>query len=117
MFPFFPAKPFNFGGMNKIVFITGATAGFGEACALKFAENQYDLILNGRRVERLEKLKSFLESKYAVRCLILPFDVQDRGAVFSAIESLPAEWQEIDVLVNNAGLALGRDHFEEANPL
>ena len=115
MFPFFPAKPFNFGGMNKIVFITGATAGFGEACALKFAENQYDLILNGRRVERLEKLKSFLESKYAVRCLVLPFDVQDRGAVFSAIESLPAEWQEIDVLVNNAGLALGRDHFEEAN--
>lgn len=112
---FFLGKPFTFGGMNKIVFITGATAGFGEACALKFAENQYDVILNGRRTDRLEKLKIFLETKYNIRCLTLPFDVQNQKAVFEAVESLPAEWQQIDVLVNNAGLALGRDHFDEAN--
>jgi NADP-dependent 3-hydroxy acid dehydrogenase YdfG len=101
--------------MNKIVFITGATAGFGEACAYKFAENNYDLIINGRRTERLEALKTKLETTYSIRCYTLPFDVQDREAVLQSINSLPESWKNIDILVNNAGLALGRDLFHEAS--
>lgn len=101
--------------MRKIVFITGATAGFGEACAWKFAANGYDLILNGRRTDRLQILADALEKKYNVAVLQLPFDVQDESAVNLAIQQLPSDWQNIDVLVNNAGLALGRDYFEEAD--
>jgi NADP-dependent 3-hydroxy acid dehydrogenase YdfG len=101
--------------MKKIVFVTGATSGFGEACAHKFAANGYNLILNGRRVERLESLQEALAEGYGATALLLPFDVQDRTGVFTAIEKLPSEWQDIDVLVNNAGLALGRDLFDEAD--
>jgi 3-hydroxy acid dehydrogenase/malonic semialdehyde reductase len=101
--------------MKKIVFITGATSGFGEACAYKFAENNYQLILNGRRVERLEELKKKLEAQYGVSCYLLPFDVQSKEEVFSSIEGLPKEWKQIDILINNAGLALGRDLFHEAD--
>lgn len=101
--------------MNKIVLITGASAGFGEACAYKFAANQYNLILTGRRKDRLENLKQELETQYKVNCYILSFDVQDQKAVFDSINSLPAEWKQIDVLINNAGLALGRDLFHEAD--
>jgi NADP-dependent 3-hydroxy acid dehydrogenase YdfG len=100
--------------MNKIVFITGATSGFGEACALKFAQNNYNLILNGRRAERLEQLKKNLEDQYKVSCYLLPFDVQNQQAVFDSISGLPEKWKEIDVLINNAGLALGRGLFHEA---
>ena len=92
-----------------------ATAGFGEACAWKFAQHGYDLILNGRRTDRLHALADALEKKYNVAVLQLPFDVQDEKAVMVAIRQLPMEWQGIDVLVNNAGLALGRDYFEEAD--
>ena len=99
----------------KTVFITGATAGFGEACAIKYAQNGYGLILNGRRKERLESLKASLEEEYGVSCYLLPFDVQDKKAVFASVESLPEEWHKIDILINNAGLALGRDAFDEAN--
>ena len=99
----------------KTVLITGATAGFGEACATIFAKNGYRLLINGRRTERLQSLQEKLKNEYDTACYLLPFDVQDREAVFSAIESLPAEWQDIDVLINNAGLALGRDLFHEAN--
>ena len=101
--------------MSKIIFITGATAGFGEACAYKFAANGYDLILNGRRTDRLQTLANELEKKYNVAVLQLPFDVQDEKAVAASIQSIPAEWQTIDVLMNNAGLALGRDYFDEAD--
>lgn len=101
--------------MKKIVFITGATAGFGEACAYKFAQNDYHLILNGRRKERLVRLKQKLEEQFKISCYLLPFDVQDQQAVFDSINSLPAEWKQIDVLINNAGLALGRDLFHEAD--
>jgi 3-hydroxy acid dehydrogenase/malonic semialdehyde reductase len=100
--------------MKKIVFITGATSGFGEACAYKFAHNNYDLILNGRRIERLESLKKKLEEAYKVSCHLLPFDVQNEQAVFDSINSLPEQWKQIDVLVNNAGLALGKDLFNDA---
>ena len=100
--------------MKKIVFITGATSGFGEACAYKFAQNNYDLILNGRRVERLEELKQKLEEQFRVSCYLLSFDVQNQQAVFDSINSLPEQWKQIDVLVNNAGLALGKDLFNDA---
>lgn len=100
--------------MKKIVFITGATSGFGEACAYKFAQHNYDLILNGRRVERLEELKKKLEELYKVSCYLLPFDVQNQQAVFNSISSLPEQWRQIDVLINNAGLALGKDLFPDA---
>lgn len=101
--------------MSKIVFITGATSGFGEASAKKFAANGYDLILNGRRADRLQTLADTLEKKYNVAVLQLPFDVQDEKAVLESIDSIPADWQAIDVLLNNAGLALGRDYFEEGD--
>jgi 3-hydroxy acid dehydrogenase/malonic semialdehyde reductase len=101
--------------MSKIVFITGATAGFGKACAEKFAANGYDLLLNGRRTDRLQELAEQLEKKFNVAVLQLAFDVRDEKAVFDSISNLPLEWKNIDVLVNNAGLALGRDYFEEAS--
>jgi 3-hydroxy acid dehydrogenase / malonic semialdehyde reductase len=101
--------------MSKIIFITGATSGFGKATAEKFASNGYDLILNGRRKDRLDELCRTLERKYNIASMTLPFDVRDEKAVFTAIDKLPDEWKKIDVLYNNAGLALGRDYFEEAS--
>ena len=101
--------------MPKIVFITGATAGFGKACAEKFAAHGYDLILNVRRIDRLEKLQIQLENKYNIAILILPFDVRDEKKVFESVKSIPEDWQAIDVLINNAGLAVGRDYFDEGN--
>jgi 3-hydroxy acid dehydrogenase / malonic semialdehyde reductase len=101
--------------MNKTVLITGATSGFGEACAYVFAKDGYNVILNGRRKERLEKLQSKLEAKYGIKCHLLPFDVRDQQVVFNQINSLPDEWKKIDVLINNAGLALGRDLFNDAD--
>jgi NADP-dependent 3-hydroxy acid dehydrogenase YdfG len=107
--------------MNKTILITGATSGFGEACARKFAAaGGYQLIITGRRKERLEDLKASLESIPApdgstVKVLPLNFDVQDKQAVFTAINGLAGDWKKIDLLINNAGLALGRDYFEEAS--
>jgi 3-hydroxy acid dehydrogenase / malonic semialdehyde reductase len=101
--------------MSQIVFITGATSGFGKACAEKFAAHGYDLILNGRRTDRLDELCISLENKYNIAVLTLPFDVREEEAVFHSIHSLPDTWKKIDVLINNAGLALGRDYFEEAD--
>ena len=101
--------------MPKIVFITGATAGFGKACAEKFASHGWDIIINGRRTDRLQVLADELETKYNVAVLQLAFDVREQSEVLSAIRNMPSTWKEIDVLVNNAGLALGRDYFEEAD--
>ncbi|MES1216823.1 MAG: SDR family NAD(P)-dependent oxidoreductase [Bacteroidota bacterium] len=101
--------------MASIVLITGATSGFGKACAEKFASKGYDCIINGRREDRLLELKSSLEKKYNIKVLVLPFDVQDQQKVFSVIQSIPVGWRQIDILINNAGLALGRDYFDEAS--
>jgi 3-hydroxy acid dehydrogenase/malonic semialdehyde reductase len=107
--------------MNKIIFITGATSGFGEACARKFAAAGDHLIITGRRKDRLEALQRELEggghaaAGQPVRVLPLVFDVQDKAAVFAAIAGLPEAWRKIDVLINNAGLAAGRDFFDEAS--
>ena len=92
--------------MNKIVFITGATSGIGLGCARKFAANGDKLILTGRNATRLSEISGELKAQ-GTQVLTLQFDVRDRDAAQKAIASLPAEWSKIDVLVNNAGLALG----------
>ena len=92
--------------MQKTIFITGATSGIGLGCARKFADNGDRLILTGRNTEKLEAIRRELVNK-GTEVLTLAFDVRDRQAARQAIDSLPAEWQQIDVLVNNAGLALG----------
>ena len=100
--------------MKKIVLITGATSGIGEACARKFAQNGDKVILTGRNQARMTAIADELKAQGA-EVLTLMFDVRDREAARQAIESLPAEWQEIDVLVNNAGLALGLEPEFEGN--
>ena len=100
--------------MKKIVLITGATSGIGEACARKFAQNGDKVILTGRNQARMAAIADELKAQGA-EVLTLMFDVRDREAARKAIESLPAEWQEIDVLVNNAGLALGLEPEFEGN--
>jgi 3-hydroxy acid dehydrogenase/malonic semialdehyde reductase len=101
--------------MNKIVLITGATSGIGKACAEKYAAAGFDLIITGRRSERLAVLKTALEKEHGIKVLAMTFDVQDRAAVEDHLGTLPEEWQHIDILINNAGLAAGRDLFEEAD--
>ncbi|MEI2672885.1 MAG: SDR family NAD(P)-dependent oxidoreductase [Chitinophagaceae bacterium] len=98
-----------------IVFITGASSGFGKATAEKFAQAGYQLILNARRLDRLEALKTHLVSSYGSQVLLLPFDVRNREEVAQQLDNMPAAWQKIDVLVNNAGLAAGRDAFQDGS--
>ena len=95
--------------MNKIILITGATSGIGLACARKFAENGDKLILTGRNEQVLKDLRQELTAK-GTEVLTLVFDVRDREKVKQCLDTLPADWQDIDVLVNNAGLALGPEY-------
>jgi 3-hydroxy acid dehydrogenase/malonic semialdehyde reductase len=90
-----------------IIFITGATSGFGKSTAELFAQKGYDIIITGRRKERLDKLAEDLKAKYKIDVLSLCFDVRLADEVGKAIASLPDKWQTIDILVNNAGLAAG----------
>lgn len=99
---------------NKIVLVTGASSGFGEAMAHVFAAAGWSLILTARRAQKLTDLAAALTAKGA-SVLPLVFDVKDKEKVFSTLQNLPTDWQAIDVLVNNAGLALGRDSFENAD--
>ena len=101
--------------MSKIILVTGASSGFGKAIATKFAAGGWNVIITGRRKEKLDELAKALEANYGIKTLSLVFDVQDKKAVFDNLQNLPAEWQAINILVNNAGLALGRDSFENAN--
>ena len=101
--------------MNKIVLITGATAGFGEACARLFAEKGDNIIITGRRKERLEKLSGELEETFGIKTLALVFDVRQQKEVESALTNLPDVWKNIDILVNNAGLASGFDHIQDGS--
>jgi 3-hydroxy acid dehydrogenase / malonic semialdehyde reductase len=98
---------------NGIVLITGATAGIGEATAVLLAENRFRLILTGRRQERLEELKNKLSRLTPVHTL--NFDIRNKKEVIDAVDSLPAEWQDINFLINNAGLAAGMDYFHEGD--
>lgn len=92
---------------KKIVLISGATSGFGKATAELFAKNNYNLILTGRREDRLQKIAKNLSEQYSVEVLPLCFDIRDQKAVEKAISSLAESWKNIDVLLNNAGLASG----------
>ena len=101
--------------MNKTVLITGATSGIGLACARKFAANGDRLILTGRNAERLAEIQKELAGK-GTQVLTLTFDVRDSKRAEQFIEGLPQEWKEIDVLVNNAGLALGLEAEYKGDP-
>ena len=101
--------------MARTIFITGASSGFGKACAEKFAAAGDRLILLARRKDRLQILADALKKNHQTESLILAADVRDQSAITQLIEELPTEWSQIEVLINNAGLALGRDFFEEAN--
>ena len=93
-------------------FITGATAGFGKATSELLAQNAYNLIITGRRADRLAELKKNLE-QFGVQVLALNFDVRNNSEVEKAVNSLPENWKKIDVLVNNAGLAVGLNHIQD----
>ena len=101
--------------MKRIALITGASSGIGEACARKFAEGGYDLILTARRAEKLAEFKAELEAE-GTKVKTLTFDVRDAEAAETAVDSLEPEWRKIDVLINNAGLALGLDKEYEGDP-
>lgn len=100
--------------MKRIALITGASSGIGEACARKFAEGGYSLILTARRAEKLAELKAELEAE-GTKVKTLTFDVRDAEAAETAVDSLEPEWRKIDVLINNAGLALGLDKEYEGD--
>ena len=99
--------------MSKIALITGATSGIGEACARIFAREGYDLILTGRRLNRLEKLAAHLNDKFNTEVAISAFDVRDRDEVLTNLENLPAKWKKVNVLINNAGLSRGLDPIQK----
>lgn len=99
----------------KTVLITGATSGIGKATAKIFAQNHYNLILTGRRAERLHELSQNLEKQYAIQILPLVFDVRNKVEVQHHLTNLPHQWQNIDILVNNAGLAAGFGSIEQGN--
>jgi len=99
--------------MNKIALITGATAGIGEATARRFYSGGYDVIITGRRSDRLQQLSDELTAQGANQVYTLNFDIRSSGAVESALLSLPEAWRNIDVLVNNAGLSRGLGPVDE----
>ncbi len=101
--------------MDKIVLITGASSGIGRGCACKFASEGAKLILNARSVDKLEALAQELKEQYGTQSYVLPFDVRDRQSALAALESLPAEWKDIDILINNAGLVIGMDKEQEGD--
>ncbi len=99
--------------MRKIALVTGATSGIGRATAIALADAGYNIILTGRREERLNELKAQLAVIYKADALILNFDVRNQESVNKAVDSIPANWRNIDVLVNNAGLAVGLNPIQE----
>jgi 3-hydroxy acid dehydrogenase/malonic semialdehyde reductase len=96
-----------------IALITGATSGIGKSTAIEFAKHGYDLIITGRRQERLEELRAILTKKYSIKVLNLCFDVREEKQVEDAIKTIPVEFKKIDVLVNNAGLAAGLSAIQD----
>jgi len=100
----------------KTIFITGATSGFGKAIAEKFAQNNFRLIITGRRKGRLREISNDLKQQFNAEVLTLNFDVRKQKEVNDSIASIPGDWKQIDILVNNAGLASGFDFINEGNP-
>jgi 3-hydroxy acid dehydrogenase/malonic semialdehyde reductase len=101
--------------MAKIALITGATAGIGLACAEVFAREGFNLILTGRRLDRLEQLADKLNKKYNVEIAVSSFDIRNREQVIENLEGLPAKWRKVNVLVNNAGLSQGLDPIQNGS--
>lgn len=101
---------------NKIVFITGASAGIGKACAESFAQVGANLLLAARRIDRLIKFAEELHAKYQVKVKIFKLDVRNYDEVKNSIGQLDDEWKKIDILINNAGLSRGLDKIYEGNP-
>ena len=101
--------------MNKTVLITGASSGIGAGCAKKFASEGARLILNARNVDKLMSLAQELKSEYGAECYVMPVDICNRQAAEEALKTLPDEWKSIDILINNAGLAIGVDKEHEGN--
>ena len=95
--------------MNKIALITGASSGIGEACAHVFAREGFNLILTGRRAEKLEKLANALNIQYNIEVAVANFDIRNKASVTQNLEQLPEAWKKVDVLINNAGLSKGLD--------
>jgi len=100
---------------SKTIFVTGATSGFGKSIAFTFAQHGWNLIISGSRTSRLEAIADEIREQYNVAVLTLCFDVRDRDAVTQAINTLPHDWKQIDVLVNNAGLASGVNTIQEGD--
>lgn len=100
---------------NKLILITGATSGIGRATAELFAANGWNLLLTGRREERLTELKDNLQDKYSVEIKNLCFDIRDREAMLMALRTVEEDLSRVDVLLNNAGLALGRESLERGS--
>jgi 3-hydroxy acid dehydrogenase / malonic semialdehyde reductase len=100
---------------DKIVLITGASSGIGEACAYTFAQSGARLILAARRSPRLAALRAQLAQQFNADVVLLTFDVRDHGAVTTVLDSLPVSWQTIDILINNAGLSRGLDKLYKGN--
>ena len=101
--------------MNPIAIITGASSGIGRATAEILARNDYDVIITGRRMEKLEELEEQIRLKTEADVLSLAFDIRDQDAVMKACEQLTGKWENVDVLVNNAGLAAGMSHIHEGS--
>jgi NADP-dependent 3-hydroxy acid dehydrogenase YdfG len=101
--------------MSKIALITGATSGIGKACAEIYAQNGYQLIITGRRANRLAEFKDQLESDYPIKVKTLCFDVRDRNEVEKNFQALPTELKKVDILINNAGLSQGLDSLQNGN--
>jgi len=101
--------------MNKIIMVTGATSGFGKAIAIRFAKEGYNVIITGRRKERLEELRKELLKSDGIEVLALNFDVRKLSEVQAAISELPEKWKAVDILVNNAGLAAGMAHIDSGD--
>lgn len=101
--------------MKQKALITGATAGFGKATAELFAQNGHDIIITGRREERLKELKESLETEHGVKVKTLCFDVRNEADVKSQIGSLEGDWAKVGILINNAGLASGLDTIQDGD--
>lgn len=101
--------------MKKIIYITGASSGFGKATAELFAKNGHDIIIAARRKDKIKSIADEIIQKYKVNVLPIELDVRNQSAVKNAFENLPENWKKIDVLINNAGLARGLDKIQDGN--
>jgi len=101
--------------MRLIALVTGASSGIGEATSLLLAKNNFDIIITGRRKQRLEKLKGKIESETDAKVLLLNFDIRKQSENETIINNLPDQWKNIDVLINNAGLAAGLSSIQDGN--